>query len=199
MTSLTNNTNALAFRITNEFKDYILPVSAIFGLFACVGILGNLFVLYVHIFKYKNCNFRFFVLGLCAVDLTSSVTILPLEIYTQLNWYVFPSQWLCKLKAFMNVFTSVASVYVLLLIAIDRHRKVCAPYSWQMTNSSVLIGYGIAFLLTCFQGWPVLIVWGLRPTVKYYRDSEVVVKVRIVGQMHNDKVAGVHHKILTVN
>ena len=166
-----------AVLINNEFKTYILPVSAVFGMFACTGILGNLFVFYVHIFKYKNCNFRFFVLGLCAVDLVSSVTILPLEIYTQLNWYVFPSQWLCKLKAFMNAFTSVSSVYVLLLIAIDRHRKICAPYSWQLTNQSVLIGYGVFFTLACCQCWPVLIVWGLQPGVKQFRGTEVIVTV----------------------
>ena len=169
--------SAAAVLINNEFKNYILPVSAVFGVFACTGILGNLFVCYVHIFKYKNCNFRFFVLGLCAVDLVSSVTILPLEIYTQLNWFVFPSQWLCKLKAFMNAFTSVASVYVLLLIAIDRHRKICAPYSWQLTNQSVLIGYGLFFALACCQCWPVLIVWGLQPGVKQFHGKEVIVTV----------------------
>lgn len=163
--------------INDEFKDYILPVSSVFGVFSCIGILGNLFVLYVHIFKYKNCNFRSFVLGLCAVDLLSSVTILPLEIYTELNWYVFPSQWLCKLKAFLNAFTSIASVYVLLLIAIDRHRKICAPYSWQMTSQSVLIGYGICLFLTCCQCWPPAIVWGLQPGLKHYRGREVNVTV----------------------
>ena len=169
--------SAAAVLINNEFKNYVLPVSAVFGVFACTGILGNLFVCYVHIFKYKNCNFRYFVLGLCVVDLVSSVTILPLEIYTQLNWYVFPSQWLCKLKAFMNAFTSVASVYVLLLIAIDRHRKICAPYSWQLTNQSVLIGYGIFFALACCQCWPALIVWGLQPGIKQFHGREVIVTV----------------------
>ena len=163
--------------INDEFKTFILPVSVVFGLFSAVGILGNLFVLYVHLFKYKQCNFRYFVLGLCAVDLTSSVTILPLEIFTQLNWYVFPSQSLCKIKAFMNAFTSVASVYVLLLISIDRHRKVCAPYGWQMTDFSVLKGYGLFLFLTCVQCWPVIIIWGLQPGIKTYRNTVVYVTV----------------------
>ena len=175
METFTNETAAMF--VNNEFKVYILPVSAIFGIFSVVGILGNLFVLYVHLFKYKSCNFRLFVLGLCAVDLTSSVTILPLEIYTQLNWYVFPSLSLCKVKAFINVFTSVASIYVLLLIAIDRHRKVCAPYGWQMTNESVLKGYAICFILTCCQCWSVIVVWGLQQGRKIYHSSDVYVTV----------------------
>ena len=169
------NKTYFAQEINDEFSSHIAPVSAMVAAFSVTGIFGNLFVLYVHIFKYQSCNFRYFVLGLCAVDLTTSLTILPMEVYTQLHWFIFPSAAFCKLKSFLHVFLSVSTVYVLLLIAIDRHRKVCYPYSWQMTSRSVLKGYAICFLLTCVQSWTVIMRYSRRESVKEYKNTLVTV------------------------
>ena len=112
-----------------ELNDYMtvstLPVMIVIGIISVFGTLGNASVLYVYSSKYPKCNFKHFVVFLAAVDCLSCGIVMPLEIVTFVYWFVFPAAWLCKFKSFFMAFTVCASAFLLLLIAIDRFKKVC--------------------------------------------------------------------------
>ena len=85
------------------------------------------------------------------IDLTSCLTTLPGEVLTQTFWYVYPVSMICKVKSFFNMFTVESSALLLLIIAIDRHRKICYPFGWQIRPISAkllcLVTLCIAFIL----------------------------------------------------
>ena len=118
--------------VNADYFQSVLPFSVVLGLLSAVGTFGNAFVLYVYAFKYPVCNFKYFVLVLGAIDLLSCLLTIPGEIYTQYTWFTMPSVELCKAKSFLNVATVSCSSIVLLLISIDRYRKVCCPHDWQI-------------------------------------------------------------------
>lgn len=95
----------LAEELNTELKDTLMPVTVFVGLETVFGFLGNLLILYVFLFHYHKCNFKYFVLCLAFVDITSTLTTMPGEIVTQTFWYVYPVPIVCKIKSFFNVFT----------------------------------------------------------------------------------------------
>ena len=122
------------FDLNREMTLTTLPVIIFIGLIAVIGAIGNCIVIYIYSQKYPKCNFKYFVLLLAGLDLISCCILMPLEIVTFLNWFVYPSSALCKVKSFLNAFTVCSSATSLLLIAIDRYRKVCRPHGRQMTH-----------------------------------------------------------------
>ena len=128
----TENFSFSSLDANEEYFQAVLPFSIVLGLLAAVGIFGNAFVLYVYTFKYPVCNFKYFVLVLGSIDLLSCMLTIPGEVYTQYTWFTMPNVTLCKAKSFFNVATVSCSSMVLLLIAVDRYRKVCCPHGWQI-------------------------------------------------------------------
>ncbi|KAL3864659.1 hypothetical protein ACJMK2_006323 [Sinanodonta woodiana] len=158
-----------AEELNENFTSSILPVTIFFGAEACVGVLGNSLIMYVFSFKYNVCNFKYFVLVLAFIDLTSCLTTIPGEAYTQRFWYTYPDPNLCKAKSFFNVFTVFASALCLFLIAVDRHRKICKPFGWQIGNKMALRLCFIALILSAIVALPVPFLWGTQNYEKSYK------------------------------
>ncbi|KAK3770924.1 hypothetical protein RRG08_032859 [Elysia crispata] len=72
-----------------------------------------------------------------------------------------PPSYLCS--RFINMFTSLGSIFTLLFIAIDRYRKVCLPFKRQLHMRHMKV-----FIVPVIMGgallfaWPSLLVYGLR-------------------------------------
>ena len=161
--------------LNKDFQKNVLALTAYTGLLALAAILGNLFVVYVHLFKYKECNFRTFVLALCAIDIFDCVTIVPMEMYSQLHFYEYSLGFICKAEAYLNVASSCAMTYILLFIAIDRHRKICTPHAWQLSRRFVRrVCVGI-FAIAALYGVPIAILWGVNDTRARYKGVEMTV------------------------
>ncbi|XP_060589821.1 uncharacterized protein LOC132745009 [Ruditapes philippinarum] len=138
-----------------------LPVTIYIGLIAILGIIGNIVVLVVYNRKYPKCNFKYFVLVLAGLDLTSCTILMPMEIYTLINWFQFTYPWLCKIKSFLNVFTVTSSAATLLLIAIDRFRKVCKPHSKQIQPELAIKLSILVLFLSVIPATSDAIFWGI--------------------------------------
>ena len=166
---------ALLEAFNNEVRSAAMPGIVFVSMLCVLGFFGNLLVLYVFLFRYKSCNFRYFVLCLCLTDLTSSLTTIPGEAVTQLFWYTYPYPMVCKVKSFFNVFTVCAEAFCLLTISVDRHRKVCKPHSWQIrprVSLGLCIGvYAVAFILAL----PVSFFWGTHTETLLYQGRNVTV------------------------
>lgn len=121
--------------LNEDMTETVMPVTVFVGLQIVLNFFGNLIVMYVFLFRYRHCSFRYFVTCLAGIDFISSLTTLHGEIVLQNFWYIFPSNLLCKTKAFFDMCTVTAEALCLLTIAVDRYRKVCKPLRWQIKPS----------------------------------------------------------------
>ncbi|KAH3726559.1 hypothetical protein DPMN_052426 [Dreissena polymorpha] len=115
-----------------EFNKKVLPVSIVFGLTASVGLIANALVMYIYGFRYKRCNFKYFFFTLGLINLLQCTIMLPTQIGKRHYWFNFPTSWLCRTSAYVFGYTIIHCYFVLFLIALDRFRKVCRPYDWQI-------------------------------------------------------------------
>lgn len=168
---------ALVEQLNKEFQETVLPVTVFVGLEAFLGLFGNLLVLFVFSKHYHVCNFRYFVICLAIIDLTSSLTTVPGEIVTQMYWYMYPQRELCKIKSFFNMFTASAEAMCLLTIAFDRYRKVCSPLSWQIRPRIAIYVCAAIFVVAAILAVPVPIFWGTHSHSTVYKGVEINVTV----------------------
>lgn len=166
----------LAGEINEEFKKAVMPVTVFIGLEIVVGIFGNFLVLYVYLFRYYRCNFRYFVLCLAIIDISCCFTAMPGELVALLYWYVYPGRGICKVKSFFNVFLACAEGLCFLTVAVDRYRKVCRPFRWQITPNSAKCLCGVIFLAALIMATPYLFLWGTSTHQYKYRNQTVTVK-----------------------
>lgn len=167
----------LAEKLNEEMRSSVLPVTIIVGMETVFGFLGNLLILYVFLFHYHKCNFKYFVLCLSFIDTTSTLTTMPGEMVTQTFWYVYPVPLVCKIKSFFNVFTVCGSAFCLLIIAIDRYRKICRPLDWQIKPRLAL---GLCFVQLVFAfllALPVAFLWGTHSYIEEHNDIKIKVTV----------------------
>ena len=167
----------LAEKLNEELRSSVLPVTTIVGIETVFGFLGNLLILYVFLFHYHKCNFKYFVLCLSFIDTTSTLTTMPGEMVTQTFWYVYPVPLVCKIKSFFNVFTVCGSAFCLLIIAIDRYRKICRPLEWQIKPKLAL---GLCFVQLVFAfmlALPVAFLWGTHSYIEEHNGTKIKVTV----------------------
>ena len=164
-----------AEQLNDEMKSSVMPVTTFVGLETVFGFFGNLLILYVFFFHYHKCNFKYFVLCLAFVDFTSTVTTMPGEIVTQTFWYVYPDRNVCKIKSFFNVFTVCGSALTLLVIAVDRYRKICRPFAWQIKPRVAMILCFVQLALAFIIALPVAFLWGLQTNYIVFKDKNVTV------------------------
>ena len=167
----------LAEKLNDEMRLTVLPVTIFVGIEAVFGFFGNLLIMYVFLFYYHKCNFKYFVLYLSFIDTTSTLTNLPGEIVTQTFWYVYPVPLVCKIKSFFNMFTVCGSACGLLVIAIDRYRKVCRPLAWQIKPRQAMILIFIQLIISFIIAIPVPFFWGTRSFMKEYEGHNITVTV----------------------
>ena len=167
----------LVEQLNDEFRTAVLPVTIFVGFEVIAGFFGNLLVLYVFLRHYHVCNFRYFVLCMACVDFISSVTTMPGEILTQLYWYIYPYPLICKIKSFFNVFTVTAEALCLLTIALDRYRKVCTPFGWQIRPKIAKFLCGVIYSLSFILAMPYAFFWGVHTVEHEYKNQTITVTV----------------------
>ena len=122
------------YKFNTEFSKKVLPVSILFGLTASLGCIGNIFVVYIYGLKYKQCNFKYFLFVLGVIGTMQCCVMLPTQVGEMHYWFVFPTSWLCRVSAYVFSYSVILCLLVLLLISIDRYRKICCPYEWQIQS-----------------------------------------------------------------
>ena len=187
----------LAEKLNDEMRLTVLPVTIFVGIEAVFGFFGNLLILYVFLFYYHKCNFKYFVLCLSLIDTTSTLTTLPGEIVTQTFWFVYPVPLVCKIKSFFNMFTVCGSAFGLLVIAIDRYRKVCRPLAWQIKPRQAMILIFIQLIISFIIAIPVPFIWGTRSFKKKYEGHNISVTVCEIDAKYKNTDYPLKYSIVT--
>ena len=138
----------------------LIPTLVFLGIISLTGMFGNGLVCHIYRTCYRLSNSQCFILCLSAIDLFSCCIVIPFEISTVVNQYTFEHLWLCKLSRFFNTLGTLSSSFLLLFIAIDRYRKVCKPFSAQISANVAKFLCVLAVLLGLFFSWPAVLVYG---------------------------------------
>ncbi|XP_052788692.1 trace amine-associated receptor 8b-like [Mya arenaria] len=153
--------------LNDRYARALLPLTIAFGFFAVFGFLGNLIILLVFSLSrdYKRNNFKVFVLTLAVIDLVICITLIPAEMVKQRKYFEFGDVVTCKVKCFFNVFGASSSCLALLVISIDRFRKVVQPFKKQMSPAiAVRILIAVAGVFPILLAVPGTIMCGIKTT-----------------------------------
>ncbi|KAH3803068.1 hypothetical protein DPMN_156767 [Dreissena polymorpha] len=170
--SVEPNSNLSAFvesldDLNSRYADALLPLTILFGVFTFFGFFGNLLILVVFSLsrEYRRNNFKVFVLTLAGIDLITCVTLIPAEMVKQRNYFAFEHVVPCKLKCFFYVFGASSSCLALLVISVDRYRKVVQPFKKQLTHTlAVKLLIGVAIVFSLMLAIPSAVMCGINKT-----------------------------------
>ena len=137
-----------------------IPAIVFIAVLMVLGVFGNMIVIYVFTTKYYISTYRGFILWLGWIDLISCTVGMPLLIVSMLHPYMFPSEAACKTLRFLHVFFVVSSAFIVIAIAIERHRRICYPFSIEMTTNKITAMCLAASILGCLVAVPAIFVFG---------------------------------------
>ena len=186
---LENNFDSEYYRyeFNSEYSKKVLPVSILFGLTACLGFIGNIFVVYIYGLKYKQCNFKYFLFALGLIGTVQCCIMLPTQIGEMHYWFMFPTSWLCRVSAYVFGYTVIACYMILLLISIDRYRKVCRPYEWQIQSNTARKLCCLVSVASLVFAAPPGIVSGWHTYTTEYQGGNITVTVCATDDVFKDR------------
>lgn len=131
-----------------EISTRLLPVIILTAFLGAVGIIGNVLAMMFYATKCKQTTTVTLIKYLTVVDMIVCFLIIPkvLEMIVNIEYKV---SYLCKLTQFLSLWTIVCSCFILWVISIDRHRKICKPFAKQITLPIVKYIVG-AIVMTSF-------------------------------------------------
>jgi len=159
---LTETVRELNLRYANT----LLPLAIVLVIFCVLGVCGNISVLCVFSFgrEYKTTNFKVFVICIAVIDLLTCITLIPAEILKTRHYFSFSSPLPCKVKCFSNLFAMTSSALVLMVISVDRYRKVRQPFKKQL-SARLAIACIVAMIMFSFvAAVPAAVMCGLQET-----------------------------------
>ncbi|KAK3583182.1 hypothetical protein CHS0354_025701, partial [Potamilus streckersoni] len=138
----------------------LIPLFVYLLLISVTGIGGNGLVCYIYKTKYRLHSSQNFILCLSAIDLFACFIVVPLDFFTILKQFNFEVIWACKLSRFLNTLVTISSSFLLLAIAVDRYRKVCKSFGWQISPNAARALCWVSILTGVFFSWPALYLYG---------------------------------------
>lgn len=151
-----------------------------------IGIVGNVIIILVYIFKMKNYNEeRYFIPILALFDLCAVIFSTIYFILDYMYFVNFQSSIICKLITFSTYSWTAISGHTLLVIGVQRYLKICKPHGSQMTlfwrraAVAITIGYSAAF------SSPLLYSAGIKEFNWTFEDRNVTVKTCALNADNN--------------
>ncbi|KAL3853628.1 hypothetical protein ACJMK2_017159 [Sinanodonta woodiana] len=140
-----------------------IPVIVFLSILMIVGTLGNVVVLYVYLVKFQRASVRHFIVSLSILDLLACTVGIPIEIYNLVHSLTFEYSFICKVLRVTEVMIACGSVFILLVIGIDRYIKICKP-TMNMNVRTAKIMCITAGLSGSFMSVPASMLFGISRT-----------------------------------
>ena len=182
------NSSKLLSDLNEQEKYRHIPIAVFLGLVGITGLIGNSVVCYIYGAVYTQSNSRIFLICLAGIDLCTCIIDIPLEIINVLNQYEFSEPLLCKFSRSGNTLTTFYSTGILLSIAIDRHRKICHPHGFQISNKIAKYLCVVLFFGTLIMTWPALFMYGIKSTKFDYHDFELTRRECSIDDTYDDSI-----------
>lgn len=125
------------------------------------GVIGNACVFIIFYFRFSASTHRCFILVLASYDFFACAVGAPFTIAESFFAYSYYDEISCKIFRFILYYTCIASSLTLVLIAIERHRKICTPLKEQFTVIMAKKAlFVVAGVISSISASPALILYG---------------------------------------
>ena len=188
--------------LNQRFADHMTIVIALLAFLAPVGTIGNITVLIVYSTSktYKDTNYKTFVIWLAVVDLLACVTIIPAEITSLKMVYTFRNKIFCKLKCFSMVYSNTVTGLAFVVIALERYRKICHPFSRQINRglATKIVIFVIVFALILCIPAPIMCGISREDKVNIYNTITKVDMCEVEERFERTVIRMIYKSIFTV-
>nr|XP_011446351.1 cholecystokinin receptor [Crassostrea gigas]XP_034308521.1 cholecystokinin receptor [Crassostrea gigas]XP_034308526.1 cholecystokinin receptor [Crassostrea gigas] len=138
--------------------------TAVHSILFSIGTFGNLFIIFIYNFKMKGYkDDRYFIPILAVVDILACMFSTWFALTVNIFPVMFPDDVLCKCLLYMNYLATQSSIFLLVVISIQRFLKICRPFQKQMTLYWKRVSLGVIALVTSIILIPELIFYGRVP------------------------------------
>lgn len=117
-----------------QFQIFI-PTFCLICVLMTLGIPGNILALLVYIKRLKKAIARRFLVTLATCDLLTCTVVMPVELAMMTNFFQWDIDWLCKSFRLFSYSVSNVSSLTLLIIAVERYRLVCKPWTPKFSDT----------------------------------------------------------------
>ena len=147
-----------------DLSDMLIPDNVILVCYMLLAMGGNSVVLYVYKFRMKNnLTERYIIPILAATDLLAATVNASSAVAVNFMQVIFFNSTLCKALGVLSGLTTYMSVFILLIIAVQRYLKVIKPAGRQMDKKLSLIALLCAFVLSLILAVPTSLFYGSVP------------------------------------
>ncbi|KAH9523305.1 hypothetical protein Btru_066343 [Bulinus truncatus] len=164
-TNMANTTNTTPYdldQLNNARAMVMLPTLLVFGTYIIVGLIGNTLAVYIFSFRLKSGTQNILIVYLAVFDLLTCSLAVPFEMTDLVFSAWYPSLAGCKLMRFTNTFCTAGSIFTLIIIAVDRYRKICRPLKKQMSARDVKLSLIPVLVCATIYSVPAFWVYGFR-------------------------------------
>ena len=158
-TTLTVNEEMLLEDLNNNKAVMMIPAFVYLGILMLVGLSGNILVSYYYGWKSRPSTNNTFILCVAMYDLILCTLSIPIETVDIRFFYNFPYAGACKVMRFINYFAAIGSVFTLIVISLDRYRKICRPFKKQFQALHARIACGLSVPFSLFFAWPAALFY----------------------------------------
>ena len=153
----------------------LLPNTTIQCTILCIGVIGNLLVLIMYCTKMnkEQTESRYFIPVLAVYDLLACVSATVYFVSETYMWISYRSDVLCKAVIFASGNTVITSTAFLVVIAIQRYRKICCPHSKQMTLFWRRLAVVFTILANLLYSAPSLVLSGVAELSLEYKNANI--------------------------
>ncbi|XP_053404181.1 D(2) dopamine receptor-like [Mercenaria mercenaria] len=131
-----NYENDLLHERQNEIFMRLFPVVVYIAVLAFVGLIGNVLAMIFYTLESKRTTTVNLIIVLSIVDFNVCVFLIPKLVEMIVN-IRHSQRFLCKVTQFVSLWAIATSCFLLWIIAIERHRKICKPFAKQITIPAV--------------------------------------------------------------
>ena len=176
----------------------LLPVDIFLSIVLMVGIIGNIFVIFIFATKMRKDKkeARYFIPILALSDVMVCITSLIDIISNTLHWTSFHSDVLCKTLVFSLLQTMMMSDAFLLAIAVQRFVKICRPTAKQMTLFWRRIAIVLVIVTNTLYSIPTAIVSGVQESAVVYKNMNITVEGCATGNNQFPRLQLIYYSIL---
>ena len=136
------------------------PVLAFYILIMIVGLIGNAFVLYIYKIKFKRSSARTYILCLALLDFLVCCVGLPYHTLDLTHLLIYHYTEVCQALSYLSGAVNLGSVFVLMVVAVDRYLKVCRPLKKQVVDFGNRRACAIAIISAIIISIPNAIIYG---------------------------------------
>lgn len=159
--SLPDDRNWTLVELSQMKAAMLVPSIVYLCVLMLVGLFGNGLVISVYYFRFSRSTHRCFILVLASSDLFACAIGVPFTIAEAFHAYTYTEHISCRILRFVLYYTCICSSLTLVLIALERFRKICRPLKPQMSvtmakKALIVVNAGIAFVSAS----PSLVLYG---------------------------------------